>query len=82
LPGYWQDEQSGILAPVVHRSLAGGMLDSLEIGVMRAYLRQWMAGEFRGPKVVALRRDVETIASTEDLDAWLERALEAGIDPL
>lgn len=88
LPGYWQDEESGVLRPVVESYLNGAPLSPLQIGVMRAYLRQWMhAPAWRSlpsePGGVAqLRRDVEAISDRASLAGWLERALALGIDPL
>lgn len=82
VPGYWMNETSGVLAPVVRKYLNGDELDPAEVGTMRAYLRQWMTGDFRLPATDRLRVDVETIATTADVRAWLGRALDAGIDPL
>jgi hypothetical protein len=77
------NETSGVLEPVVRKYLEGRELQPLEVGVMRAYLRQWVAAAgFRGPDVDELRRDVERIASTADVHAWLNRAIDVGIDPL
>lgn len=83
VPGYWMNETSGVLAPVVEKYLAGEELRGLEVGVMRVYLRQWVnTPAFLGPDVAELRRDVERIASTADVHDWLNRAMDAGIDPL
>jgi hypothetical protein len=82
MPGYWQNEQSGVLAPVVRAYLNGVPLSMMQIKIMRAYLRQWIAGDFRGPGIESLRRRVETISTNGDLKAWLDDALELGIDPL
>lgn len=80
--GYWMNETSGVLKPVVLKYLDGKQLTPVEVGTMRAYLRQWIAGDFRGPGLAELRRDVEALASTADLHAWFDRALDLGIDPL
>jgi len=82
IPGYWMNETSGVLAPVVEKYLRGEQLAPLEVGAMRAYLRQWIAGGFQGPEIVQLRREVERIASTDDVRRWLSDAMNAGIDPL
>ena len=50
---------------------------------MRAYIRQWIAGEgFRGPEIPDLRSRVDAVVDMQSLNAWLEDALEAGADPL
>jgi hypothetical protein len=82
LPGYWPNETSGVLAPVVRKYVAGEELEPLEVGIMRAYLRQWVAGDFYGPGVERLRADVDRIRTTADVHAWLDDALELGVDPL
>ncbi len=81
-PRYWMYEQSGMLRPVVMKYLDGGRLGLVELGVMKAYLRQWMAGPWTGDGVDALRVNMEEIDRQEDLDAWLRAAEELGIDPL
>jgi hypothetical protein len=35
-------EQSGVLRPVIEKYLNGKILDAEEIGIMRAYLLQWI----------------------------------------
>jgi hypothetical protein len=82
VPGYWMNEQSGLLEPVVRKYLEGGELAEDEIVIMRAYLHQWMSGDFRGPGVKRLRSDVEGIDSNASLRSWLDYALDLGIDPL
>lgn len=82
VPGYWPNEQGGVLRPVIEKYLAGDDLDDHEVGIMRAYLHQWMLGDFRGPAIDALRRDVARIRTKRELDIWLDYALDLGIDPL
>jgi hypothetical protein len=82
-PGYWMHETSGVLAPVVMRYLEGADLADDEIATMRAYLRQWLASPFwTGPDIYTLRTTIDAIYTTAQLRLWLERALDAGIDPL
>jgi hypothetical protein len=81
-PGFWMNETSGTLRPVVERYLRGETLTPTHIAIMRAYLRQWMAGDFRGPEVARLRERVNDIRDMPSLTSWLEDALDAGIDPL
>jgi hypothetical protein len=83
VPGYWRNETSGVLAPVVERYLHGGQLDQDEVAIMRAYLRQWVgAAAFYGPDIIELRQRVNLLQTHSQLRAWLADALDAGIDPL
>ena len=82
-PGYWMHETSGALRPAVEAYLRRKEMSLLHIAALRAYLRQWInRGEWKGPAVEGLRRAVDSIRSRDDIQAWLETALEAGIDPL
>ena len=82
-PGFWMNETSGVLRPVVEKYLHGSELTPLEVNIMRAYLRQWiMAPVWRGPEIDGLRDMIDSLHSTAQIRTWLERALEAGIDPL
>jgi hypothetical protein len=86
-PGYWRNETSGVLAPVVEAYLRQEPLDAGAVTIMRAYLRQWInAGcwDMRGPSIElrALRARVELIATREDIETWIWDALDIGIDPL
>lgn len=83
LPGYWRNETSGVLVPVVERFLHGEDLDAEGIATMRAYLRQWVyAPGFVGSDIERLRWLVDRIDTMVSLRAWLHVALQAGIDPL
>jgi len=81
-PGYWMNETSGVLQPVVEKYLAGDELEADELTVMRLYLRQWMNAPFLGPEVRSLRLTIEDVTTTERLRLWLRRAQLAGVDPL
>jgi hypothetical protein len=81
-PGYWMNETSGVLRPVVERWLNGRPLTAPELATMRAYLRQWMAGDWQGPAAADLRARVDLIRSNGALDRWLSDAADVGIDPL
>ncbi len=82
IPGFWMNETSGRLAPAVRAYLEGRQLSRAGVMVIRAYLRQWIAGDFQGGEPLeALRRGVDAIHSTGDIDDWLAAALELGIDP-
>jgi hypothetical protein len=79
--GYWMNETSGVLRPIVERYLNGGDLDDAAIAIMRAYLPQWMEGEAWFGAAM-LRTRVAAIATTADLRDWLNAAAEIGVDPL
>jgi len=82
-PGYWPNETTGVLRPVVEKYLCGERLDGGEVRTMRSYLRQWIScGAFFGPDIERLRMAVDQIHTHDDVRAWLERALDAGLDPL
>lgn len=82
IPGYWPNETTGVLRPVVEKYLRGDALDPDEVATMRAYLRQWVAAPFAGPEIRPLRDDAERIRTHDDVREWLRRALDVGIDPL
>lgn len=82
VPGYWMNETSGELARVVRHYLADDDLSHDDLILMRAYLRQWIQADFRGPQIARLRELVEQIETTADVRGWLADALNAGIDPL
>ncbi len=78
----WMNETSGRLAPAVRAYLEGRQLSRAGVMVIRAYLRQWMMGDFTGgEELEALRRGVDYIGTTRDIDEWLEKAQGLGIDP-
>lgn len=83
-PGYWMNETSGVLAPVVHRYLDGSELNGSDVATMRAYLRQWIErGAWGGGDAIArLRVRVLLLDSTKAIRQWLHDAEEIGIDPL
>jgi hypothetical protein len=81
-PGYWMNETSGVLSDVVERYITSRPLSAGDIATMRAYVRQWMAGDFVGPEVDELRESIDTIVDRATLDAWMERAIDAEVDPL
>jgi hypothetical protein len=82
VPGFWMHETSGVLRPVVEKFIHGGVLSLAEIVTMRAYLRQWMEGDFLGPEIEDLRAMVECIVDMPTLRRWINAAVIAGIDPL
>jgi len=80
-PGYWMNETSGVLRPVVEAYLDNEPMSAAQIAVMRAYLRQWCAG-FADPAVAELASLIDGIISRGTLRAWLDMADGLGIDPL
>jgi hypothetical protein len=81
-PGYWRFETSGVLEPAVRAYLNRGPMTDAQIAVMRAYLRQWMAGDWLGPMIDVLRTKVEEITTKADIEDWMEMANRESIDPL
>lgn len=82
VPGYWMDETSGRLRPAVEVYLLHQPMSERHILAMRAYLRQWINGDFKGLMIDVLRTQVDEITTREDIARWLSRAIEEGIDPL
>ena len=83
-PGYWMNETSGQLRPVIEAYLSGATLDGQQIATLRVYLRRWIGGDhLRGPLIDTLRaRRSNEIATRADIARWLDRAADAGCDPL
>ena len=85
-PKFWLHETTGVLKPVVRAYLTGHALDSVQIGLMRAYLEQWFDSPVWGNRnwteIDAIRRRVHAITSNEDIRGILKDALDLGIDPL
>jgi hypothetical protein len=91
-PKYWANEQGGTLAPVVVRYLKGKLLDTRDIVIMCAYLRQWfdspvwnmnpLNSHADSQSLETLRQRVHAIATQADIRRVLKDALELGIDPL
>lgn len=80
--GYWMSEASGVLRPAIEAYLAGGEMKIEHIVAMRAYLRQWINGDFQGWRVSELRREVELLTHRSEIARWPDHALDVGIDPL
>jgi hypothetical protein len=82
-PGYWMNEQSGKLKPAVLAYLKGEKLDDVQIGFIRAYLRQWIdAPMWQGDEIEELRQSVLGVCDRATIKDWLDDALKANIDPL
>lgn len=82
VPGFWMKETSGVLQPAVIAYLKGDWLSQSQVVAIRAYLRQWMAADWKGGDLVGeLRRDLDEIHTRSDIDAWVDKASEIAIDP-
>ena len=83
-PLFWLYETSGVLQPAVEAYLAGRALTVQDIAALRAYLRQWINAPVwaESPQVLRLRNRINTIHGRQDLEKWLDDALDEGIDPL
>lgn len=81
-PHYWMHETSGVLRPAVEAFLAGSSMTDNQIGAMRAYLRQWMAGPWAGDGIAELRSRIDTITDRSSLSSWINAAAAIDIDPL
>lgn len=82
VPGYWMHETSGVLRPAVEAYLNDLPMTDGQIVAMRAYLRQWINGGFRGPIVEELRERIDSLTTQHAIKSWLTRADYAGVDPL
>jgi hypothetical protein len=82
MSGYWMSETTGQLRPAVEAYLAGGPMTDEEIATMRAYLRQWIAGPWRGHGIAALRECIDGLTTRQAIEAWLDDAVARGLDPL
>ena len=81
MPGYWMHETSGILRPAIMAYLNGDELNEAQFAVMRVYLRQWINAPV-WLNVDELRNGIDALTSREAIEAWLDHAIDAGIDPL
>ncbi|MCD9821230.1 hypothetical protein [Bradyrhizobium japonicum] len=83
IPGYWMHETSGVLRPAVMAYLAGGPMTGEQIAALRAYLRQWIASDWQGAHDLEwLRAEIDALTSRPAIERWIDRASDAGIDPL
>ena len=92
-PGYWRNETSGVLAPVVTKFLENKQpLTGEEIGIMRAYLLQWILHpvwstnpheDEEGRRTLwELRVRARKLETISEITEWLSDALDFGLDPL
>lgn len=88
-PGYWRNETTGVLRPVVLRYLKGHELRPSDCAALRAYIRQWITSPVwdlnphGGHETLAgLRSRLDDLTSRQAIEAWLDDATELGLDPL
>jgi hypothetical protein len=83
VPGFWKNETGGELRGAVETYLCGRPITREQVALLRAYLRQSInAPGLQGPAIEVLRVSVNTLCTQIDVDHWLDRALDAGVDPL
>lgn len=91
LPPYWKNEASGILQPAVIALIEHGANPQTyapptpqQVGLIKQYFALyinapcWRVTE----ELAALREAVQGLQTVEDLDRWLNQAIQEGIDPL
>lgn len=82
-PKYWMRETGGGLRVAVAHYLNREPLSDEEIGLIRAYLKQWIDAQvWDDEDVKDLRATVDAIASRSAIDRWLYQADQIKIDPL
>ena len=89
-PGDRMDRTDGLLRPAVEAYLRGGEMTPTGLMALQAYLKRSIpAPNWRGEgveglreRVEDLRERVEDLDTREKLEAWLDDALDIGIDPL
>ena len=89
-PGYRMRRTGGLLRRAVEAYLRGGEMTPTGLMALQAYLKRSIpAPNWRGEgveglreRVEDLRERVEDLDTREKLEAWLDDALDIGIDPL
>ena len=91
LPLRWQDEQSmrlpnAVLAYLENRT-QGTPIRQDEVELLRDYLQYYIAApcwsiEGMEEEMARLRERVATLASAEEIEAWICECLNVGMDPL
>jgi len=81
---YWMAETSGVLRPIVAAYFNGDSLSEYQVAVMREYLDQWINDPVWQPtaNLALLRSTVLHLKTRQDLDRWIDTAMDDGIDPL
>lgn len=91
-PKYWMHETGGELAAAIKRYLRDEPLTARDVQLIGAYFRQWidspvwdgnpMIDEPGRINLMTLRVGARFLHMRADITKWLDRAAEAGMDPL
>lgn len=83
-PKYWMKETSGEVASAMIPYLNGKNLTPNQVGIMKAYLWQWIASPVwrGGAELEQLRQQVLKISNYRELNECIEAAIEMNMDPL
>ena len=95
-PKYWMYEAGGLLRPAMERYIRREPLSPLDLALIAAYLRQWVASSLwdtfpddndpgiaeRQKELQCLRKDAAELRDQDTIDAWVIRAVAFGMDPL
>jgi|SRR5215472_5296275 len=83
-PKYWMYEIGGKLRSAVTAYINGEKLDRRQLGLIKAYLRQWVNSPVWGEndELKLLRANVATIETHAHIDYCVEIATALGMDPL
>ncbi len=84
MPLYWKNETSGQLEKVVAAYVNQQPIDNDGIRMLQQYFSIWANATVWMPskELENLRQSVDAIATVADIDQWLDRAIDIGIDPL
>lgn len=85
---YWKQEKSGVLEIAIHRFLNDLPLNDDLLSHLQTYCQHW--ADFDGWRVpfeqkedlARMRSSIRDFKTVDDLQNWLDLALELGIDPL
>ena len=91
-PKYWMHETGGELAAAINRYLHVEPLSIRDVQLIGAYFRQWINSpvwdanpsiDYEGRLALAsMRQAARSLHNRAEIAEWLERAGEAGMDPL
>lgn len=87
-PLYWRDEVSGVLTTAVLAYLNDTASDA-SLKLLADYLEYYIhapcwdiPGNAFADELAELRRSSKTMQTAEEIDDWISRAMDIGIDPL
>ena len=83
MTGYWMNETTGVAAKAVKAYLLEEPMTPEQIAAMRAYLRQWIAGDWHGDQRLDwLRASIDDLTTRKAIHDWIKVSIDVGIDPL